>query len=431
MGSWMVRGAVLVWAGILLTAVPWTQAANRRVEPQVDPNPAEIQNGADAQNENDPEMLTLDQLVRAQQQFGFDVLNQLAAAQPGSNILLSPLSIAMALHMAQSGAEGSTFEAMSQTFGLSGLTPDSLAAANGELLREIALEDGDPVQLTIANSLWARQGIPLASAFLQRSLDAFDADVNQLDFVAAGAIDQINGWVEQQTQGRIPEIVDEIDPNAILFLINAVYFKGDWSQEFDPSLTESQPFSLSTGSSVPIPLMQQQGSWTYGEVEGSQWVSLPYGESQDLSFVVGLPPEGEDIRDWAQGLGSQSWEMLLGQMGSRPGTVFLPRFELTFETDLVSVLSDLGMEIAFGDQADFRGITAAPTQISEVRHKAVLEVNEEGSEAAAATSVAVVTRSAPVEERPFVMRVDRPFVAAIRDNRTQAILFLALVEDPT
>ncbi len=417
-------GVALALAATVLALLPvHLMAANTEVEPEITPMPAS--------NTPTPDPLSVDELVAAQQQFGFDLLGQLMAAEPEGNLFFSPFSIAMALQMTQSGAQGSTFEAMSEVFHLPPLTADGLAAGNGTLLQALRTDLDPEVNLAIANSLWVRQGIPLNSAFLQRSLDAFDADVNQLDFGSATAPGQINGWVEQQTQGQIDEIVGTIDPDTLLYLINAIYFKGSWTQAFDPDLTDDQPFTHPDGSQSSVPLMRQTGRMDYIEQDGVQWVSLPYGENQDLSFVLGVPQVGIPLSEVLSELDGEQWQQTLDQLSLRAGTVFLPRFELSSETDLVAPLSDLGMEIAFGDQANFGGITTIPVRISQVTHKAVLTVNEEGSEAAAATAVGVVTRSAPREDSPFVVRADRPFVATIQDNRTGAILFMAVVQDPS
>ncbi len=412
------------WLLPMFVALPPSLAANRQVEPEVAPPSTPVTSASAFAP------VSTEGLVVAQRQFGFDLIEQLMAADPEANWVFSPQSLALALQMAQSGAAGSTFEIMREVFHLPPLSAETLATSNRDLLAVLNRDLGDGIQLTMANSLWVRQGIPLESGFLQRSLDAFDADVNQLDFRSDTAPDQINGWVAQQTQGQINQMVGEIDPNTLLVLINAIYFKGSWAQAFDPALTSEQPFTRQDGSQVAVPLMQMASRLAYANGDLAQWVSMPYGDTQELSFVLGVPQPGIPLAQVLASLDDPAWQQLLGQMRPQEGSVFLPRLQLVSEADLVSPLTHLGLEVAFSDQADFSGISPIPTRISEVIHKAVLTVDEEGSEAAAATSVNVVTRSAPIED-PFVVRADRPFVAAIQDNRTGAILFVAVVQDPS
>ncbi len=420
---------VAVWVLVFLvplifTPLPPSLAANRQVEPEVAPISTPVTSTPVF------EPVPLQVLVAAQRQFGFDLMGQLVAADPQVNWVFSPLSVALALQMAQSGAAGSTFETMRQVFHLPPLNAETLAASHGHLLAVLNQDLGDGIQLTMANSLWVRQGIPLESSFLQRSLEAFDADVNQLDFRSDTAPDQINGWVAQQTQGQIDQLVAEIDPDTLLVLINAIYFKGSWAQAFDPALTSEQPFTRQDGSQVTVPLMQMESRLAYSNGDLAQWVSLPYGDNPDLSFVLGLPQPGIPLEQVLDSLSDPAWQQILEQMRPRRGMVALPRLQLTSSANLVPPLVNLGLEVAFGEQADFSGIASIPTRISEVIHKAVLTVDEVGSEAAAATSVGVVTRSAPIED-PFVVRSDRPFVAVIQDHRTGAILFVAVVQDPS
>lgn len=413
----------VVWVPFLFTALVPSLAANRQVEPEVDPVATPVISTSAAP-------VSMAMLVAAQRQFGFDLMGQLVATDPQANWVFSPQSVALALQMAQSGAAGSTFEAMLEVFHLPPLSPETLATSHGSLLAALNQNLGNGIQLTIANSLWVRQGIPLESSFLQRSLDAFDADVNQLDFRSDTAPDQINSWVAHQTQGQIDQMVEQIDPDTLLVLINAIYFRGSWAQAFDPALTSEQPFTRENGSQVTVSLMQMQSRLAYTNGDLAQWVSLPYGDSPELSFVLGVPQPGIPLAQVLASLDDSAWQEILEQMRPQVGSVFLPRLQLVSAADLVSPLINLGLEVAFGDQANFSGIAPIPTRISEVLHKAVLTVDEEGSEAAAATSVNLVARSAPIED-PFVVRADRPFVAAIQDHRTGAILFVAVVQDPS
>lgn len=370
-----------------------------------------------------------ERLVEAQTAFGLALFEALRQESPTSNVLISPASVAIALSMVYNGAAGDTQAEIAEVLQLQGIELDDLNQANQTLQRY--LSNADPaVELAIANSLWVNQELPVRPEFIESMTDLYSAEVAELDFTDPSAKDTINGWVSEMTRDRIPTIVDGIDPDQLLFLINAIYFKGDWATAFDESLTTERPFTLADGTEIQHPAMGQQGDFLYLETDQLQAISLPYGDGT-LSFEVILPAEGLSLESLYETLTPTQWQDWMNQLQSRPGTLQLPRFQFSYEADLIPALQALGMETAFTDAADFSGLTTLEAAINQVRHKTFIDVTEEGTEAAAVTSIGIVATSMPAEpERPFVMEVNRPFLVAIRDRPTGTLLFLGSVVDP-
>ena len=370
------------------------------------------------------------QLVQAQTDFGFALFEQLRQDTPESNVLISPTSIAIALTMAYNGAAGETQAEMAEALRVQGIDINQVNQATQALQQH--LMDLDPeVELAIANSLWVNEKLPVLPEYVDLVENTFDALVTSLDFTNPTAKDQINGWVSEQTSDRITSIVDRIPPEQLLFLINAVYFKGSWTEAFDESLTEDLPYTLASGTEIQHPRMRQGGKYLYLETDQFQAVSLPYG-NETLSFEVLLPREDVDLDTFYEQLTSENWQAWMNQMRSRDGHIGLPRFQFEYEADLIESLKAMGMNEAFeAGQADFSSLTPLEAAINQVKHKTYIDVNEEGTEAAAVTSIGIVATSAQVDpEPPFQMVVDRPFFAAIRDRETGTLLFMGTIMDP-
>ena len=370
-----------------------------------------------------------DRLVTAQNAFGFNLFSQVMQSASNENVMISPSSVAIALAMTYNGASGETQDAMAQALELQGMSLDEINQANAAL--ETILEQADPqVKIGIANSLWGREGVSFDESFLQRNQTYYNAEVQRLDFADAAATDVINEWVSDSTEGRIPQIIQQIEPEQVLFLINAVYFNGTWSNPFDPELTQDQSFTLADGSSQMVPMMQQAGRFRYTENDQFQMVHLPYGDRR-LSMVVVLPQEGVSLSDVQQTLTPENWAAWENSAGSREGMVQLPRFESEYGTQLNEALKALGMDRAFDPSvAEFTGMSREEAlYISDVQHRTFIKVDEAGTEAAASTSVGIGVTSAPMDP-PFQMVCDRPFFYAIQDNETGAILFMGTVMNP-
>jgi serine protease inhibitor len=372
------------------------------------------------------------QLVAADNAFAFAFFGALARQQPADeNLFVSPVSIAMALGMTANGAAGATRDSMLAALQLGGLP---LADVNAGYRGVIDLLRGlDPrVAFTLANSIWHRTTIAPDTGFLGDTHRYFDADVRALDFAAPSAAQTVNDWVSAQTNGRIPAIVDSpIPPDVIMYLINAIYFKGTWTQQFDPALTHSAPFSLRGGTSVAVPMMEHARKATARVHVGGPGdvtvVDLPYGGGAWAMTIV-LPPSAAGIDTLVAGLTQARWDGWIASLDSAGVFVTMPTFTLRWDLELRSVLSALGMGIAFcdGGAADFSRIYPGAC-ITKVKHKTFVDVNEEGTEAAAVTSVEIGVTSMPQELR---IVVDRPFLVAIRERLTGTILFLGRVTNP-
>lgn len=381
-----------------------------------------------AQNPAVPEQSVNPQLVAANTRFGFKLFSEVAAESPGENVLISPSSVAIALSMVYNGASGDTQQAIAEALQLEGLSLEDVNQGNAAL--EALLESADPkVKLAIANSLWGREGVDFQPDFLAKNREFYNAEVTSLDFSQPNAPSVINDWVSRSTEGKIPTIVDRLNPEDVLFLVNAIYFKGTWSAPFNPSMTQMQPFYLPNGDRLNHPLMSQSGQFVYAETDQFQAVNLPYGNRR-FSMVVFLPKSSTSLEAFQQTLTTENWQTWNTQFRRREGMVKLPRFNTEFSVGLNDALKSLGMAIAFDpDQADFSAMIDAQAFINRVQHKTFIEVNEQGTEAAGSTGISIGVTSAPIDP-PFQMVVDRPFFYAIQDNQTGSILFMGTVVNP-
>jgi serpin B len=368
-------------------------------------------------------------VVDANNKFAFKLFSEVAKRESSDkNISVSPTSVAIALAMTYNGASGSTQQAMAKTLELQGIALPELNSAYAEL-NKLLQNPEENVQLTIANSLWVNQDISLRPDFLQRNRDFYQAQVANLDFQNPNAANTINNWVKENTKGKITNIVNEIEPNQALFLINAIYFKGQWSQKFDNSQTKPQTFYTASGKQKQHPMMSQKGEYRYYETPDFQAVSLPYGQTRRVSLYIFLPKQNSNLKAFYQNLNSENWDKWLSEFSQRDGSITLPRFQTDYDVTLNDTLKALGMGEAFTNKANFSGM-GDRLAISQVKHKTVIEVNEEGTEASAATSVGIVATSLRQPQPPFQMVVNRPFFYAIRDNQSKNILFMGSVVDP-
>ena len=366
-------------------------------------------------------------LVAANNRFGFELFNQLQLKDKGKNIFYSPLSVALALSMAYNGAARETEEAMRRTLKIEGLSLDKLNEASAGLIN--SLRGSDPkVELAVVNSLWARREGKFKEDFLDRNRQFFAAEVASLDFGSPGALSAINNWVSRNTKSKIPSIIDRINPDDVMFLVNAVYFKGQWENKFKRGLTKNEPFYPLSGPQKEVPMMSQSGDYQYYLGDKFQALRLFYGD-KGASLDLFLPDEGSSIDDLLKKLSFEQCEQWTGRFHKAEGDIKIPRFKMDYESSLNDPLKAMGMGVAFErGKADFSGMRDQnDLYISEVKHKAVVEVNEEGTVAAAATSVTAVQVMALPK---FTFIADHPFLMMIRDRRTDAILFMGVVVDP-
>ncbi len=370
-------------------------------------------------------------LADSNNRFGFNLYNQLENSS--QSILISPISVALALHMTYNGADAGTKEAMAKALQVTGIDLEALNQKNQDLLRCLKAADSK-VKLEIANSIWLREDMAFDQDFLKRNKDYYSAGAYNLDFNDTGAADTINNWVEDSTKGLIKDIVDPpINLMTIMFLINAVYFQGTWTEQFDKQATFEDIFYLASGSQAKVPMMNQSGTYDYYEAPNFQAIRLPYGKEKRMAMYVFLPNENSSLADFHKGLNYANWENWLSRFETKTGAIMIPRFSLEYEKSLNDALSALGMKIAFDPgSADFSRMVPADNSddiyISDVKHKTFIEVDESGTEAAAVTSVEMRVKGMPMYD--FNMKVDRPFFYIIHDSETGAVLFMGSVSDP-
>jgi serine protease inhibitor len=370
------------------------------------------------------------ELIQSDNAFGLKLFREIHAQEDvGKNLFISPLSVAMALGMTYNGAAGATQEAMQETLELQGLSLEEVNQSYRSLIDLLA--DLDPtVEWLLANSIWYREGFPVLPEFLEVNQEYFDAEVAALDFASPDAAPTINNWVSENTNGRIEEIVDDpIAWDIVMFLINAIYFKGDWTVQFDPDLTADRPFTVADGSQKQVPMMTYPYSRVveagYYRDEHLQALDLPYG-GRAYSMTILLPAREGQIGALVESLDSERWSSIIAGLESAELNVVMPKYTLEYELEMKDVLTALGMGIAFGG-ADFSKI-APGICISKVKHKTFVDVSEEGTEAAAVTSVEVVSTS--TASGPPTIHVDRPFLFVIRERFSGTILFMGLIMDP-
>ncbi len=334
------------------------------------------------------------------------------------NAVVSPLSVSSALSMALNGANGETQHEMLEALGYGKLAPTQVNEASRSM--RMLLGNVDPsVQLRVANSIWAKEGQPFSEAFLKANEDAYGAKTTRLDFSSAEAPQEINRWVKEATEGRIDTIVDKIEANMVMYLVNAVYFKGQWRTPFEKELTKDGTFTNNEGEKETVPMMAVTSRFGIHEDKGWKAISLPYGNGR-IEMVVVLP--SGSIDDLVKGFAAKGLPKSIGEVEEKQVSLKMPKFTETFEESLVEPLKKLGMKLAFTDKADFSLLSTDPLLISEVKHKTFIEVDEVGTEAAAVTSVGVAATSAPVD-KPVEFVVDRPFAFLIREKQTGLVLF--------
>lgn len=387
-------------------------------------------------------MKTITPLGQASNEFALGMYARLRQ-RPG-NVFFSPFSIRAALAMALAGAKGATAAEMQRTLGIA--PGEESHAAFAEVIRRLNAEGGDTFEMAVANSLWGQDAAPLLPEFLDRVSRHYGGGLDLVDFRrdAEAARGKINRWVEDKTRRKIRDLIPRggVDAETRLVLANAVYFKGEWVDPFEKSSTMDQPFYLGGGKVVSAPLMFQQERMRYAKASGFQAVDLEYWGGE-LSLLVLVPDKKDGLRDLEAEITERSLDECVVRMESREVELYLPRFNATWGTeDVGGELAALGMELPFDrERADFSGMNGLQQPhedslfLSAVYHKAFADVNEAGTEAAAATA-AIGTRcaTAPFQMLPPripVVRADHPFLYAIRDRQSRAILFFGRVADPT
>ncbi len=373
-----------------------------------------------------------EQVASASVDFGLPLLRRVSEGESEKpNLMISPLSAALSLGMTLNGARDSTFKAMRATLGLGTLSQAEVNAAYRGLMAQLLARD-PKVELKLANSLWYERSFPVLSPFVDTLRAAFGAEVRPLDFGHPAAARTINQWAEDRTGGRIKDLLQEVDAREVLFLVNAVYFKAQWTRTFDTLLTRPASFTRLDGSTVMVATMQRDGRYPGLARPDVQAAELVYGDSA-FSMVVVAPASGHSLEPVFARLTPGRWSALLDSLRADRYLLRLPRFHFEYGTRLDAPLVAMGMGIAFDARlANFGGLVdltapgTANVYISRVVQKAFIDVNENGTEAAAATATGAVVASAP----PMLF-FDRPFVFLIRERSSGAIIFAGRVTDPS
>lgn len=368
-------------------------------------------------------------VVDGNNRFALDFYRQLAGGSE-ENLFCSPYSVSTALAMTYAGARGNTAAEMAQTLQFP-LPAEEFHCAMQGLIHQINDPSREGYSLRVANRLWGQEEYPFLPAFLGTVAENYGAGLEQLDFIHEPEPSRlvINQWVEDQTNNKIKDLLPpgSVSPDTRLVLTNAIYFLGNWQYQFDPELTSDAPFYTAPGESITLPMMHQEQDLRYAKYDGIRVLEFPYN-NEELSLVALLPDEIEGLSALEESLTLESLDTYLDGLSETSVSVHLPKFQMTCDLSLRDTLMAMGMTDAFTGAADFSGMDGTRSLfISKVIHKALIQLDEEGTEAAAATAVVMEYTSAdPMPE----FRADHPFLFLIRDNITESILFVGRVIEP-
>ena len=360
--------------------------------------------------------------------FGLGLYKQVAGAETEPNVLVSPLSASLALGMTMNGAQNTTWDAMRSTLGFGTLTEAEINQAYRGLIAQLLARDAK-VTFKIANSIWHERMFSALPPFLNAARDYFDAEVTALDFGHASAPGTISAWAERETNGRIKDLIKQIDAEEIMFLVNAIYFKAPWTMPFDERSTRTGPFRKLDGASVNVPLMTHDGGYRWIQNSEVTALELLYADSA-FSMVLLMPRDNGSLAGLEAKLTTAWWTDLMASIRQSRALVTMPRFKFEYGEKLNDALTTLGMGIAFDrTRADFYRIANVRPErlyISRVEQKTFISVDEEGTEAAAATTVGIGVTSLPPQ-----LEFTRPFLFAIRERESGTLLFVGRVGDPS
>jgi serine protease inhibitor len=366
-------------------------------------------------------------LMEADNTFGLEIFQRIREESTEENIMISPLSISVALAMAYNGANGETKTEMEKTLKLNGLTAEDINTSYKMLIKELQSLDED-VLFEIANAIYYAEGFSVKPDFLTINENIYGAEVESLDFSSSAAVDTINNWVSQKTNEKINQIIEQLNPLDRMVLLNAIYFNGIWTNQFDKEGTHELNFHKTGGATLEVPMMHKLDKLEYTSNNLFKAIKMPYGNGQ-YNMVVFLPEDGYHSQDLIDELSSTTWESWTDSFELLERVdITMPRFKFEFETGLNDVLKKMGMQETFKPRlANFSGITDEDLYISAVKHKSFIDVNETGTEAAAVTPIVFATTSIGDEPPTIPFYVNKPFVFAITENDTDAILFIGEV----
>lgn len=368
-------------------------------------------------------------LIESGNSFAFDIfMKVLGSAGENENVMISPLSISYALSMTLNGAEGASRDSMLKALRMNGITPDEINDSYKNLTGALLSVD-KRVLISIANSVWVEKNFTVKKSFTDILTNYYDSESRSFDINDASAPDKINIWIEDKTNGLIKEMIDKLEDNTVMLLINAIYFKGKWKSQFDKSKTVEMPFYKSGGNQVDVPMMKQKSDFRLYEGNGFVVAEFPYGQGNFVMDII-IPNDQGGFNSTLAMMSDENYTSWINQMRERETDLSFPRFKYGFKKKLKDILSDMGMGIAFSDDADFSNINDMyDLMINDVTHQSFIETNEEGTEAAAATVVEIGVTSAPPP--PLVLKLDHPFMYVIREITTNTIIFMGRVSDPS
>ncbi|HLR68889.1 serpin family protein [Virgibacillus alimentarius] len=369
------------------------------------------------------------EIIPSNNELGFNLFSELKTDEY-LNTFISPTSLFLSLSMLYNGAHGVTQKEIAEVLGVEDTEVQKLNEANASLM-SIMDKKSNHVKLFLANAMWLNEDFQFQEDFVHPIKSYFHAEANAIDIHDTKSADKINNWVKNATNDKIEQIADKpLNPDLISILTNAIYFKGSWTYPFDQKQTKDGTFHLSEKSKKDVSFMKLTEDLEYLNDKEFQAVSLPYGE-EEMSMKVFLPKKNSSLKEFEEMLSSKNWKVWNSEFQTKKGTIILPKFQIDYETSLNKTLQQLGMESAFNKDANFSRMIQGndPVWIGQVKQKTYIDVNEEGTEASAATSTEMETTSAPVN-KPFQMKVNRPFFIAITDDETGAILFIGSIYQP-
>ncbi|HEY9758682.1 MAG TPA: serpin family protein [Oculatellaceae cyanobacterium] len=346
-----------------------------------------------------------------------------------SNVLVSPFSAYVALSMAANGASGTTLDAMMKTLGVSASGLSSLNDRNHAALT--SLNQNSKVQMEIANAIFADKNTKFKDTFVSLCNKQYDAEAATEDFGAPQTLTKINNWCDQKTHGKIKKILDKLAPRDVMVILNSVYFKGTWAKPFDKQYTNQQPFFLLSGQSKDVPMMHETMNLGFLEAPGFRAVSVPYSGYKQTMYIF-LPDKKTGLAELVENFSVENWQKWMTSFASHRVALSMPRYTIQFSTLLNQPLQEMGMLEAFGPQANFSNLFETKKgYISRVLQKTYMDVNEEGTEAAAVTAVVMTMHATAARlEPPIEFVVDHPFVVALVDEQAKEILFLGTIVEP-
>lgn len=365
-------------------------------------------------------------LISSENSFALEIFKKVIEnSSQTENLIISPLSISSALSMTLNGAAGATRDSMIVALKLKGLTPDIINNSYKDLTG-VLLNVDKRVLISVANSVWTTNNFVVKKPFIDILTQYYSAESKSFDATDPLAPKQVNTWIEGKTNGLIKNMLDKLDPSTVMLLINAIYFKGTWTTQFDKDKTTQGSFIKPDGATAQVPMMKQTSDFKIYSAAGFTLAEFPYGQANFVMDVI-LPDANNGISNILPLITDQNLKGWLDLMSKRKADVSFPKFKYGYKKELKSILSDMGMGIAFTDNADFSNISDIDLLISFVLHQAFIETNEEGTEAAASTIVGILPTAII---SPYDLNLNHSFIFIIRETSTNTILFIGRVADP-